>query len=179
MTWKLANAIGYQLVWLASIMGAIHGSQFAGPLAAALFACVVLAFGRHRRADLRLIPLVLAIGLLADSAWIALGWLDYSAPWPSAQMAPGWILAIWLAFSLTLNHSLAFLKRRYALASLLGAIGGPLAYWLAADGFGAVRFDAPDRTVLIGLGIAWALIIPMLMRIADEVQVRETHAVSP
>jgi len=179
VTWKLANAIGYQLVWLASVMGAIHGSRYAGPLAAALFACVVLAFGGRRRADLRLIPLVLVIGLFADSAWIALGWLHYSAPWPSPDFAPAWILAIWLAFSLTLNHSLAFLKRRSALASLLGAIGGPLAYWLAADGFGAVRFDAPVMTVLVGLGIGWALMVPMLLRIADDARVRETHAVSP
>jgi hypothetical protein len=179
MTWKLANAIGYQLVWLASIIGATHGSRFAGPLAAALFACLVLAFGGQRRADLRLIPLVLAIGVLVDSAWIALGWLDYSAPWPSADFAPAWILAIWLAFALTLNHSLAFLKRRHALASILGAIGGPLAYWLAADGFGAVHFIAPVPAVLIGLGVAWALMVPMLVRIADDAQVRETHAVAP
>lgn len=179
MTWKLANAIGYQLVWLASILGAIHGSWYAGPLAAALFACMVLAFGGQRRADLRLIPLVVAIGLLVDSAWIALGWMDYSAPWPSSDFAPAWILAIWLAFSMTINHSLAFLKRRHALGALLGAIGGPLAYWLAADGFGAVRFDAPVMTVLVGLGIAWALMIPMLMRIAGDAQVRESHAVSP
>jgi len=179
VTWKFANAIGYQLVWLASIIGAIHGSRYAGPLAAALFACMVLAFGGQRSADLRLIPLVVAIGLLVDSAWIALGWLDYSAPWPSSDFAPAWILGIWLAFSLTLNHSLSFLKRRYALASLLGAMGGPLAYWLAADGFGAVRFDAPVVTVLIGLGIAWGLMIPMLMRIAGDTRVRETHAASP
>ena len=176
---KLANAIGYQLVWFASVMGAIHGAWYAGPLAAALFASMVLAFGSNGRADLRLIPWVLAIGLLADSAWIALGWLDYSAPWPSAEFAPGWILAIWLAFSLTLNHSLAFLKHRYALAALLGAIGGPLAYWCAARGFGAVHFDAPDMTVLIGLGIAWALMIPMFVRIADAAQMREMHAVAP
>jgi len=179
VTWKLANAIGYQLVWLASIMGAIHGSPYAGPLAAILFACVVLGFGRQRHSDLRLIPLVLAIGLVADSAWIVLGWLHYSAPWPSPDFAPGWILAIWLAFSLTLNHSLSFLKRRYALASLLGAVGGPLAYWLAADGFGAVRFDAPVMTVLIGLGIAWALIVPMLMRIAEHGPDPESQAVTP
>jgi len=179
VTWKLANAIGYQLVWLASILGATHGSRLAGPLAAALFACTVLAFGAQRRADLRLVPLVLAIGLLADSAWIALGWLDYSAPWPSPDFAPAWIVAIWLAFALTLNHSLAFLKRRHALASLLGAIGGPLAYWLAAEGFGAVHFDAPVLTVLIGLGIAWALLVPVLMRLADDAQVRETDAVAP
>ena len=179
MIWKLANAFGYQVVWLASVVGATHGARSAGPLAATLFAFMVLAFGGHRRADLWLVPWVLATGLLVDSSWIALGWLDYTSPWPSAEFAPGWILAIWLAFSFTINHSLAFLKHRYALASLVGATGGPLAYGCATHVFGAIHFDAPDKTVLTGLGIAWAFLLPALMRIAEHGRPREARAVSP
>ncbi len=167
MTWKIVNAAGYQLVWFISVAGAARGSMFAGPLVAFVFAVIVLGFGGKSRTDLRLIPLVLAIGLIADSAWIALGWLDYSAPWPSSGFAPAWILGIWLAFALTLNHSLDFLKRRYAMAALLGAIGGPLAYWSAARGLGAVRFDAPAATVLCGLGVGWAAMFPLLVRISQ------------
>jgi hypothetical protein len=166
--WKATNAVGYQLVWLVSVASAANGSLYAGPLAATAFAVMVLAFGNQRRADLLLIPLVLAIGLLADSAWIAFGWLDYSAPWPSGHLAPGWILGIWMAFALTLNHSLAFLKRRYALAALLGGIGGPLAYWSASHGFGAVHFVAATSTVLCGLCVGWALIAPVLVRFAEQ-----------
>ena len=103
-----------------------------------------------------------------DSAWIALGWLDFRAPWPSTQLAPGWILGIWLAFSLTLNHSLAFLKQRYALSALLGAIGGPLAYWSASQGLGAVHFDAPMTTVLPGLCVGWTGLFPLLVRMAES-----------
>src|SRR5580658_3552583 len=167
MIWKIANAVGYQLVWIVSVSGASRGSMYAGPLAVAAFATMVLGFGNHRRADLRLIPLTLAVGLVADSSWIALGWLDFKAPWPSTQLAPEWILGIWVAFSLTLNHSLAFLKHRYALSALLGAIGGPLAYWGASQGLGAVHFDAPASIVLPGLCVAWSLLFPLLVRMAE------------
>jgi hypothetical protein len=176
--WKIANAVGYQLVWLISVVGAAHGSPLPGPFAAIAFALMVLGFGKQRQADLRLLPLVLMIGLLADSAWIALGWLDYNAPWPSALLAPAWILTIWFAFALTLNHSMAFFKGRYALASLFGAIGGPLAYWSAAHGFGAVHFDTSAPTVLFGLCVGWAAMFPLLVRISEHRFAREVIGVA-
>ncbi|HTA65581.1 MAG TPA: DUF2878 domain-containing protein [Xanthomonadaceae bacterium] len=168
MIGKFANALGYQLVWIACVVGAANASLVAGPMATALFAMLVLGFGGQWRADLRLIPILLLCGLLFDSAWIALGWLDYSMPWPSPQFSPSWILCIWVAFALTFNHSLAFLRGRYLFAALLGAIGGPLAYWGAAHGPGVVRFDAPVAIVLGGLCIAWAVLLPLLVRIAES-----------
>jgi hypothetical protein len=177
MIGKLLNAIGYQLVWLVSIVGAARGSALAGPIVALVFIALVLAFGGQRQADLRLIPLALLVGLLAESAWIAIGWLHYETPWPLAWLAPAWMIGIWLSFALTLNHSLAFLKHRHALAALLGAIGGPLAYWSAARGFGAVHFDASIATVLIGVGIGWACIFPLLLRSSEGG--RTPHTVSP
>jgi hypothetical protein len=174
---KLANAVGYQAVWLISIAGAARGSVIAGPLAAAAFVALVLAFGGRQRADLRLIPLALLLGLLSDSAWIGMGWLHYDAPWPSAQLAPAWIIGIWMSFALTLNHSMAFLKGRHALAAALGAVGGPLAYWSASRGFGAVHFDAPALIVLLGIGLVWTALFPLLVRSSEARRTPMTDAV--
>lgn len=181
MKGKLANAVGYQTVWLISIAGAGRGSAIAGPLVASAFVVLVLAFGGKHRADLRLIPLALLAGLLIDSAWIGMGWLHYSAPWPSAQFAPAWIIGIWVSFVLTLNHSFAFLKGRYGLAAVFGAVGGPLAYWGASRGLGAVHFDAPAASVLIGLGTVWTAMIPLLVRFAEphQPQLQRTRADRP
>jgi hypothetical protein len=162
---KLLNAIGYQGVWIATVAGASRGLPWVGPLAAAMFAVGVLAGGDARRRDLRLAALAMAIGAVADSAWIALGWLDFSAAWPSAAFAPAWILGLWLSLALTLNHSLAFLKGRLPMAAAFGAIGGPFAYW-AASKTGAVHLDAPPAIVFGGLGIAWAVVFPALVRFA-------------
>lgn len=164
---KVLNAVAYQAVWLASVAGASRGLAWAGPLAAALFATGVLASRGQRRADLRLLPYALLIGFAADSAWIALGWLDYGAAWPSASFAPAWILGLWISLALTLNHSMAVFKRRLALASALGAVGGPLAYWGAAQA-GAVRIVASPTVVLAGLCIAWAVVFPLLAWLADR-----------
>jgi hypothetical protein len=177
MTWRVLNAVGYQVVWLVSILGAARGSSAAGLLVAAAFIACVLAFGGKRQADLRLMPIALLTGLIVDSAWIAMGWLHYDAPWPLAWLTPAWMIGIWLSFALTLNHSLAFLKHRFALAAALGALGGPLAYWSAAREFGAVHFDASVATVLLGVGIGWACIFPLLLRRAEGG--RGLRAVSP
>ncbi len=179
MTWKILNAVGYQLVWLISVASAAGGHLWIGPLAAVAFAIVVLAFGGHRGADLRLIPLAVLIGALADSAWIELHWIDYRAPWPFKSLAPGWIIGLWLAFAMTLNHSLGFLKSRYALAAIFGAIGGPLAYWGAARGFGALHFDASIVTVLLGLSVAWAALVALLVWLAARLGVSQTRLALP
>lgn len=179
MIGKVANAVGYQVVWFTSVIGAAHGLAYAGPVAACIFAILTIMYGGARHPDLRLIPLALLIGVLADSAWIALGWLHYSAPWPSAQFAPAWIVGIWLSFAMTLNHSMAFLKGRYALAAVLGGIGGPLAYWSASRGFGAVHFDASASTVLIGLGIGWAVVFPLLVRVAEPTRASTVRVALP
>lgn len=177
--WKLANAVGYQLVWFISVVGAAHDMPYAGPLAAIAFVLTALAYGGTARDDLRLIPFVLVIGLLFDSGLIALGWLHFSAPWPSERFSPLWMLGVWLAFALTLNHSMAFLKGRYALAATLGAIGGPLAYWSASHGLGAITFDAPAATVSIGLGAVWCVLFPCLVRIAERPHASATQVVLP
>lgn len=171
MIWKTINAVGYQLVWLTSVARAAHGDPYSGPLAALAFAMLVFVFGGQRRSDLQLVPLVLGIGLLTDGAWLTLHLLDYSAPWPSASSTPAWMLGIWLAFGMTLNHSLTFLKGRYALAALLGAIGGPLAYWSAARGFGALHFIATMPVVFTCLSLAWVVLVPLLVLLADRLHV--------
>jgi hypothetical protein len=164
---KLLNALGYQGVWIASVAGASRGMAWVGPVCAVAFACAVLATSERPRVDARLMMLAIAVGATMDSAWIALGWLDFNAAWPSAAFAPAWILGLWLSLALTLDHSLAFLRDRVWLAAVLGGAGGPLAYW-AASRSGAVRLDAPVLTVLAGLGVAWALLFPMLVRAAGS-----------
>ena len=161
MRGKVLNALGYQVVWIASVLGAARGLAWAGPLASAAFACAVLATSPDPRADARLLPIALAIGAFADSAWIAMGWISYDAAWPSDVFAPAWILGLWASLALTLNHSFAFLRERLALAALLGAVGGPLAYW-AASRWGAVHLLTGDAWVYGSLGLAWALLFPAL-----------------
>lgn len=157
------NLLGYQAVWFAAVLGAARGRTWPAPVAVALFALVHFSLPGRRAADARLLLCALSAGVLMDGGLAASGWLAYAAaspPWP-----PLWILAIWAAFALTLNHSLVYLQTHPLATALLGAIGGPLAY-LGAQRLQAVVFVAPDWRAIAALSLAWALALPALTQCA-------------
>jgi len=164
----LGNFLGYQVVWLVAVAGAGRGLVWPALAALAGFALWQLMLSGTRRADLRLLAVALALGVLLDGALSFGGVLSYAAPRPALPPggAPLWILALWAAFALTLNHSLAWLRRRWLLAALLGALGGPLAYLAAAKLSNAVTFRAPEATVLAALAAGWGAALLVLARSA-------------
>lgn len=164
----LGNVVGFQAVWLASVAGAGAGLAWAGPLAALVFAAAMLAWGGRAREDLRLLTVALPLGIALDSAFAASGWLVYAEAWPWTGVAPAWIASLWVGFALTLNHSMARLRRWPLAAAALGLVGGPLAYWTAAGAFDAVSFGAPVGSVLVALALGWAAVLPLLFAIDDR-----------
>jgi hypothetical protein len=157
---------GYQLVWGSAVIGAAQGLACPGIVGTVVYAACQLGAARHYKTDLSLMAMAVMMGLLFDSGLIHAGLVSFAAPWPSAGVAPAWILALWAAFSLTFTQSLAYLQRRLWLAALLGAAGGPLAYLAAARGWHAVTFASPSWRALLCLGIGWGLATPALAWIA-------------
>jgi hypothetical protein len=113
--------------------------------------------------------LALLCGVLLDGALAMSGLLRYATPAPAVPTggAPLWILALWLSFALTFNHSLAWLRSRPAAAVLLGALGGPLAYASAARLAGVVEFGPPRGVSLGVLAAGWAVALLLLVRGAE------------
>jgi hypothetical protein len=71
---------------------------------------------------------------------------------------------MWVAFAMTLNVSLDWLKRSKPLAIVFGAVGGPLAF-IAGEKLGGVTFNDPVAA-LIALSVGWALLTPLLLGLA-------------
>jgi hypothetical protein len=156
------SLVGYQLVWFIAVIGAARGLAWPAIVGTLLYAVGQLGAARRFKTDLSLMAMAIVMGLLFDSALIHAGLANYAAPWPSADIAPAWILALWAAFSLTFTQSLAYLQTRLWLAALLGAAGGPLAYLGAARGWHAVNFANPSWRALLWLSIGWGLATPAL-----------------
>ncbi|UGB38456.1 DUF2878 domain-containing protein [Frateuria soli] len=155
----------YELAWLAAVAGAGRGHAWPGLLAVALFAAWRLATSRTRLVDLRLAAVALALGLALEATWTGAGLLRYAAPWPVAT-APAWLLALWVAFALTIVPLFGYLHARPWLAAMLGAIGGPLAYLGAARGWRALAIAAPAWHPLLALALGWAVATPVLTSLA-------------
>ena len=162
------NLIGFQTVWMVSVGGAANGYWWAGPLALLVFAGWQLSVGPDRRADGLLLVTCALLGFAVDSLWVQLGWMQFASPLPWGNFAPIWIVAMWVGFALTLNHSMARLRQWPLAAAALGLVGGPLAYWTAAGAFDAVSFGAPVAWVLAALALGWAAVLPLLFAIDNH-----------
>ena len=164
----LATAICFQLVWLAAVGGAARGWWWAGPAAVAAFAAWQLPLSRWPRADGLLMLGTAALGFLIDTLWVQLELMRFTTPLPWTELAPAWIVAMWMGFALTLNHSLAGLKRHLWLAAALGLVGGPLAYGLAESTWSAVVLAEPAWLPLTALALAWGVVTPLLVVAARQ-----------
>lgn len=165
-TWlpTVANAVGFNIVWFITVFGAAGGLAWAGPAALALFAIVQVSMAVRPRYDLAAMGVFAVAGLLIDSAWSLAGAVAYAAPWPSAMLAPVWLVTLWAAFALTIGHSLAWLRPRKGLAAMFGLLGGGFSYWMGAR-IGAVELAIPGWIYAAGVGLCWAAVLPVLIHL--------------
>jgi hypothetical protein len=161
---NLLNAIVFQAAWFACVLGGARDLELAAILAVAAAVAMHLALARRRAPEVALVVIVAFIGLVWDSLLVALGVMAYPSGSLAAGLAPAWIVAMWALFATTLNLSLGWLKGRPLLASLLGAVGGPLAY-LAGHRLGGVNLPDP-ALALLAQGLGWSLLMPLLATLA-------------
>lgn len=157
--------IAYEVVWFAAVIGAGHGHAWPGVVGTALFASWRLVGSSHRQVELRLVAVALVFGIILESALVDGGLIRYAAPWPTPS-DPAWLLALWVAFALTVVPLFGYLHARPVLAAAFGAVGGPLAYLGAARGWHAVLLPAAKWRSLLALAVGWAIVFPCLTVLA-------------
>lgn len=151
------NVVGFQIVWLLSVIGAARGHWLPGLIAALFFAGIVLHLSTNRRKDMQTAAIALPIGFLMDSLLAFSPVLNFSSPYPSIHWAPVWIMALWIGFTFTLNHSLKTIYVNPLYLFLFGFLGGPLAYFIAAQRFQAMFFESGVPVSLLTVGVVWGL----------------------
>ncbi len=156
------NLLRFQLGWFASVLGAAQGLAWLGPIVIAMNLFFHWRGAAYPGQESRLIVLALLIGLLFETPPALLGWVSYADH--TAALPPLWMIALWANFASTLNVSLRGLRHHAALLALLGLIGGPAAYW-GGVGLGAMSWTQP-WPVLIYLALGWAVLAPLLARLA-------------
>jgi hypothetical protein len=162
----LANAVAFKLVWAAAILGAANLSPWLGVWAAAAVLTGHLWAVPNKHQELRLVLLTALIGFSSDSLFAATGMLQYSSGQFATWMGPVWILGLWIAFGTTLNVSFRWPQNRWMLASMLGAVSGPMSY-MAGSKMGAVSFGDPTLA-MISLSATWAVLLPTLLALAAK-----------
>ena len=150
----ILNFILFQITWFACVLGSAKGYPWLGVL---LLACSLLwhfSEANYKLQEAKWCVIAGLIGATFDQILLSFNIIQYHNNGWSPLIVPVWIIALWIAFAITLNVSLRWLRGRYIIALLFGAIGGPLAY-LGAEKIGAVTLTSHS---LLILGIGWALV---------------------
>lgn len=151
---QIANAVLFQLGWLACVLG---GNSLW--LLLALAALVIhLRWISSWAAEGRLILCVVIVGTAVDSV---LRYLDVFRFADASPLIPLWLMLLWALLATTLRHCLAWSARPWWLASALGAVGGALSYY-GGGRLAGVQFPYGDIPTLILIGLLWAGLFPLL-----------------
>ena len=160
----ILNFVLFQITWLACVLGSAKGYPWLGAIIVGLSLVWHLSQAKPKLIEAKWCLIALVIGAIFDQAILSLGIIQYHNNGWSASLVPVWILALWLAFALTLNVSMRWLRGKYLAALAFGAIGGPLAY-MAAQKLGAVTLGEHS---LIVLGIGWAVVTLTFSQISSK-----------
>lgn len=160
------NFILYQIGWFACVIGAAKQMPWLGVLVVLLIVIWHLIQANQPKRELALLLIVLVIGGTFDQIMLNHHLISYESHGWMAKIVPVWILALWAEFMTILNVSLRWMRGRWLIAVLFGAIGGPLAYMGAAK-LGAVTLNMMPNSY-IALSIGWAILTPLILRLAEK-----------
>lgn len=170
--YKLANFVFFQALWFGSVIGAVHGHAWSGPICLIVFVvCHFKWLTKDAYADMLLMAICLLLGLIIDTvgsyfALVSFVLYDFN------PLTPLWLLCLWAGFALTINHSMSWMKPRLLMAAVAGAVLGPLSYYAGWQA-GAMQWLQP--TLAAGfLSTSWALLMPGLCFLAKRIEY--THA---
>lgn len=161
---KIINLTLFQIAWFAAVLGAAKEAPWLGPLVMVPVLAVHLSLTDDRQRELKLLLAAGLLGFLYDTALVNAGVfspLQHLVPRP---FSPPWMVGLWMNFAATLNVSMVWLRGRYLLAAVFGAIGGPLAYYGGAK-LGATE-ALPSLNGILVLAVGWGVITPLLVWLA-------------
>ncbi len=165
VNWRsVCEFAGFQIVWLATAIGAAQGSSIPGAVAAAVFVVLQLLAGGRRRLVVSAAAAA-AIGTVLESGLALTGLVTYATPWPGPSLAPLWIMTLWLAYGTTVATTAKLLGGRSNWkVPVFGAFFGPLAY-IAGAKVGALTLSDPLVWTCAVLSVAWAIVVTALVTV--------------
>lgn len=159
--WRLiTNIILFQSVWWLAF---VFQHQALLPMVGIIALMLYLSDCKKRDA-LLLLTLPLAIFL----EWVAtqLSLLSFGS---ESMSVPLWLIALWAALLLTINHSLAFLSRIKPIWCLLACFVLAPPSYLGAARFEVISIDTDVVTFYLAYGLMWALTFTGIILINNKV----------
>lgn len=174
------NLVVFQSAWFAAILGAAHRMPLWGTAAVAAAVCWHLSVSARPLQEFKLVVIVCLIGFASESLAAVQGYIVYPSGQPVAYLAPYWMVALWGLLAIALNVTMRWLKTRLWLASMLGAVAGPMSF-VSGVRLGGAQF-VHAVPALATMACTWAVLMPTLVWLSnrfDGVVVPDVPTVDP
>ena len=136
----LFNIFGFYFCWWISIYGASVEIYYLGPLSVLLFLFIHLYKIVYHKNEILFLIICFFVGATIDTLLLRFNVIEYDGFLPYYyDIAPLWVVCLWVCFGATISHSFKWVKRRYLLLSILGAMSGPIIYFSATK-FNTLHF---------------------------------------
>lgn len=117
-----------------------------------------ILYQKNKRVDLSTIVIVSCVGFVSDTILTSANIIQFNN---THYIPPYWFIILWPLFSSMLNHCLKiFYKAHWILNSMLGAVGGLLAY-IAGENINS-SFSV-NRNLIYIICITWAILFPLFI----------------
>jgi hypothetical protein len=163
----VVNFIGFQVGWFACVLGAANDKELLGMIIALGIVIYHVVAQADSINELKLVLVAVVIGLFWETWVLNLDILHYPSHPEVLFWAPSWLTMMWALFATTINLSMGWLKGRWVLSVLMGAVFGPLAF-IGGEKLGAVVFLNSTLSI-ITLSVGWGLLMPLLLWIAERI----------
>ena len=168
----LINVSLYQAGWFAMVLGAANGRPWTGSVAGLALLAVHLILARERKPEILTVVSIGILGTIADSAQAFAGVFVFESGYWTYWVVPFWLTVMWMQFATLFHFALRWLSGRYLLSAVLGALGGPAAFW-TGERLGGVIFPMGTGHSLLILGAVWFVVMPLCIFMADRFQPRK------
>lgn len=167
---NLINFVLFQIGWFVTVISVAKELEYAAILAVFCIIGIHLLLVEERLNEILLVLIVGFVGTLVDSLLISQGVFVTSGNLAIGNMAPLWLVMLWMLFSITINHSLKWLRKSYIAASCAGFVFAPIAYYFGQK-FEALSFEISYSVEmsLLMIGITWAIVTPLLIFVSCTV----------
>ena len=162
------NLASFYVGWFACVIGAGKQMPLLGPVVVTILLIThLILVSKQPRRESVFLCIVGVYGFFIETIVITFSVyqpLRFFMPHP---WCPVWMLALWINFGTTFNHCLRFLHNQIKLGAILGAVGGPLAFW-GGTKLNALRITGNFITTYGILACIWALSVPILFFISKR-----------
>jgi hypothetical protein len=158
----VANVVVFQVTWFAVVFGAARGAPAWSALC--IFCAVAWHLGVAERParEAMLVGIACLMGFTVETMHLLSGHVSFPASAGSHErLAPYWLVGMWGLLAICLNVSMRWLRGRWWLAAVLGALAGPISFSSGVK-LGAAYFV--DRSpALVAIAVTWSVALPLMV----------------